>query len=105
MLFLAASCCRVPFEPKPQGYGTADHPSNDAALFQGITGTTSEETNDRRASGIERCTATREGKTLKGATPWAPPARNKAGRARSGVQGTQRWETERAGYPEEATPG
>jgi hypothetical protein len=30
--------------------------------------------NDTRAPGIERCTAPREGKALKGATPWAPPA-------------------------------
>jgi hypothetical protein len=72
------------------GSGTADHPSNDTAFFQGIAGTTSGETNDRRASGTERCTAAREGNALKGATPRAPPARNKAGRVRGGVQGTKR---------------
>jgi hypothetical protein len=63
---------------------------NDTALFQGIAGTTSGETNDRRASSTERCAAAREGNALKGATPRAPPARNKAGRVRGGVQGTKR---------------
>jgi hypothetical protein len=46
--------------------------------------------NGRRAKGIERCPAAREGKALKGETPMAPPARNKAGRGRGGVQGMQR---------------
>jgi len=46
--------------------------------------------NNRRASGTERCTAPREGNALKGATPRALLARNKARTARGGVQGAQR---------------
>jgi hypothetical protein len=46
--------------------------------------------NARRARCVERRTAPWKGKALKGATPWAPPARNKAGRARGGVQGAKR---------------
>jgi hypothetical protein len=46
--------------------------------------------NNRRASGTERCTAPREGKALKGATPRALLARNKARTVRGGVQGAQR---------------
>jgi hypothetical protein len=46
---------------------------------------TSWRSNDKKASGTERCTAPREGKALKGAIPRALPARNKAGTARGGV--------------------
>lgn len=61
--------------------------------------------NARRAAGTERCTAPREGNALKGATPWALRARNKARTVVGGVQGAKRWKTERAGYPGEATSG
>jgi hypothetical protein len=46
--------------------------------------------NGKRASITERCAASREGNALKGATPRALPARNKAGTVRGGVQGVVR---------------
>jgi hypothetical protein len=96
---------RGPVRTEAFGLGNGGSPIGRHAWFQGITGTASGETNGKRVSGAERRTAAREGNALEGATPGAPPARNKAGRGRGGVQGTKRWETERAGYPEEATPG